>query len=104
MVEKLYECNQHKQKIEQVTKRLEPLMPLDISRYEKLSIEDGSFIDQMIFRFSKLQDTMGEKLFPTLLEIFGEVYQAQKRLLAIYSAFYQYCYEKLDFVRESEVL
>ncbi len=156
LVEKLYECNQHKQKIEQAAKRLESLMPLDILRYEKLSIEEGSFIDQMIFRFSKLQDTMGEKLFPTLLEIFGEevksksfidrlnrieelgivdknewmrlrrdrneiaheysfnkdevvlginsIYQAQNRLLAIYAAFYQYCCEKLDFVRESEVL
>ncbi len=72
LVEKLYECNQHKQKITIAAKQLETLMPLDINRYNKLNIDESSFVDQMIFRFSKLQDTMGEKLFPSLLEILGE--------------------------------
>ena len=29
-------------------------------------------IDSFIFRFSKMQDSMGEKLFPLILEILGE--------------------------------
>jgi hypothetical protein len=71
-VEKLYECNQHKQKLLISSKRLESLMPMSVDRYNALSAEESSFVDQMIFRFSKLQDTMGEKLFPALLEIMGE--------------------------------
>ena len=29
-------------------------------------------LDAFLFRFSKMQDTMGEKLFPLILEVFGE--------------------------------
>lgn len=35
--------------------------------YLKLNDIDQSFIDQLIFRFSKLQDTIGEKIFPSIL-------------------------------------
>ncbi|HKK80987.1 MAG TPA: hypothetical protein VJ909_01990, partial [Prolixibacteraceae bacterium] len=31
-----------------------------------------SFIDQFIFRFSKLQDLMGARLFPSILELLAE--------------------------------
>ncbi|CAK0743800.1 conserved hypothetical protein [Gammaproteobacteria bacterium] len=70
--ERLYECNRHKEKLLFSAKRLEALMPLTIARYEELSMEEESFIDQMVFRFSKLQDALGEKLFPSLLELMSE--------------------------------
>ncbi len=40
----------------------------DIDLYLHLNLELSNFIDQMIFRFSKLQDTMGDKLFSAILE------------------------------------
>jgi len=47
-------------------------MPLSIESYLSLNDVDLSFIDQLIFRFSKLQDTMGEKIFPFILVLSKE--------------------------------
>ncbi len=46
--------------------------PLDKEKYKQLQPEELSFMDQLIFRFSKLQDSMGGKLFPSILENLGE--------------------------------
>ncbi len=49
-----------------------------IKNWDELNIEIFSdpekveTIDAFLFRFSKMQDTMGEKLFPLILEILGE--------------------------------
>ena len=53
-------------------KRLEEIMPLTVERYNALDELSISVIDQMIFRFSKLQDTLGDKIFPSILELSGE--------------------------------
>ena len=42
-------------------------MPLSLESYQSLTDIERSFIDQLIFRLSKLQDTMGEKIFPFIL-------------------------------------
>ncbi len=65
--EKLYECNQHVQKITTAKQYLQNIMPLTLHSYQQLDDVQKSFIDQLIFRFSKLQDSMGEKLFPAVL-------------------------------------
>ncbi|MDA3799780.1 MAG: hypothetical protein PF692_11945 [Kiritimatiellae bacterium] len=70
--ERIFECNKHKEKILYALSRLKSKMPLTVQDYESISDEDESVIDQMIYRFSKLQDTMGDKLFPSLLTILGE--------------------------------
>ena len=72
-IEKLHECNKHKQRLLSAKKKLQILMPLTLEKYEALKDEEISFIDQLIFRFSKLQDTMGDKLFPSLLLLTGEI-------------------------------
>ena len=71
-IEKLYECNQHKKRLLDAKNILENIMPLDFEKYQNLEILQISVIDQMIFRFSKLQDSMGEKIFTSLLELSGE--------------------------------
>ena len=71
-IEKLHECNQHKNRLLSAKKHLQEYIPIDKSRYAQFNDIDMGFVDQMIFRFSKLQDTMGEKLFPSLLELMGE--------------------------------
>ena len=71
-IQKLFECNKHKEKLEVAATKLSLLMPLNPQKYRRLTVEDNSFIDQLVFRFSKLQDSLGEKVFPALLELLGE--------------------------------
>ena len=71
-IEKLHECNLHKQRLLGAKSHLRPIMPLDVDRYAAIDDVQMGFVDQMIFRFSKLQDTLGEKIFPALLALHGE--------------------------------
>jgi len=54
--------------------QLRDIYPLDQKSYKDLSDHDISIIDQMIYRFSKLQDTMGSRLFLQTLGILEEDY------------------------------
>lgn len=131
-------------------------LPLDRQKYTHFSLEQIGFIDQFLFRFAKLQDSMGEKLFGTMLFLLGEdfskkpfidmlnrleklelldrqewmnlrtirgnvahvysfnidelvnslndIFEVKDKLLYFFDYFYNYCYEKFYFVRDSEVL
>ncbi len=70
--EKFYECDRHEEKIRIAKKYLSSRMPLSLEEYRHLDDVGASFIDQLIFRFSKLQDTLGEKIFPAILQLSGE--------------------------------
>lgn len=70
--EKLFECHKHVEKITISKKHLSIIMPLSIESYLELNDIEMSFVDQLIFRFSKLQDTMGEKVFPGILSLSKE--------------------------------
>jgi hypothetical protein len=71
-MEKLHECNQHKKRLLGAKNRLNEFIPLDTEQYNNLEEIYISIIDQMIFRFLKLQDTIGDKIFPSILELSGE--------------------------------
>jgi hypothetical protein len=71
-IEKLHECKQHKKRLIGAKNRLKDFIPFDINSYNDLDDLEISTIDQMIFRFSKLQDTLGDKIFPFILELNGE--------------------------------
>jgi len=47
-------------------------MPLDEIKYLNLTDDEVEHIDQFLFRSSKLQDTIGEKLFKTILLFLDE--------------------------------
>lgn len=70
--EKLQECEKHIQKIKIAKKNLQNIIPLSLESYNMIDDIQASFIDQMIFRFTKLQDTIEEKIFPGTLELLGE--------------------------------
>lgn len=70
--EKLFECDRHVEKLQSAKEYLKDIMPLDVEKYMKLDKIPSSFIDQLNFRFSKLQDTTGESLFRFLLIISQE--------------------------------
>ncbi|MEA2029863.1 MAG: hypothetical protein U9N49_12945 [Campylobacterota bacterium] len=57
-------------RIDQILPQIERLMPLNVEVFE--DIEHIKTIDSFIYRFSKLQDRMGEKLFPAILEALEE--------------------------------
>lgn len=51
---------------------IENVLPLNVTSVNELKDGQISYIDQYIFRFAKIQDLMGEKLFPLILEALGE--------------------------------
>jgi hypothetical protein len=68
-------CAIHSQRMSFAWGKIKIHFPLNREHYLQLQPEDLSFFDQLIFRFSKLQDSMGGKLFPAVLENLGEEVQ-----------------------------
>ena len=66
------ECDKHVQRMNHAYTKMALFMPLDISRYNQLSEDEVEHVDQFLFRFAKLQDAMGEKLFILMLEFLEE--------------------------------
>jgi len=72
-LEKIFhECDKHILRITSATKKMSSSMPLDEIKYLNLTDDEVEHIDQFLFRFSKLQDTIGEKLFKTILLFLDE--------------------------------
>ena len=66
----LNECDKHLQRIEEAYDDIEEIIPLSVEKYKTLSKDEVQAIDQYLYRFSKLQDTMGQKLFRLILDIY----------------------------------
>jgi uncharacterized protein with HEPN domain len=65
-------CTIHNERMSFAWQKVKKHFPLDKDKYLSLQPEELSFLDQLIFRFSKLQDSMGGRLFPAILENLGE--------------------------------
>ena len=61
-------CDKHILRINEALEELSSILPLTTESYAQLSSEQIRCIDQFIFRFSKLQDAMGAKIFRYILE------------------------------------
>ena len=66
------ECELHQKRIEHALNKLKKFMPLTPQNYKTLDNEQVEALDQFLFRFAKLQDTIGQRLFPGVLEILEE--------------------------------
>ena len=62
----------HVDRINSAYNAVKEILPLNSERFTKLSTDKRAFIDQYIFRFAKLQDLIGQKLFRETLEALGE--------------------------------
>ena len=62
----LRECDAHRVRIASCMGHLAPLFPLDVARFSCLGDEAVAHVDQMLYRFGKMQDAMGRRLFPQL--------------------------------------
>lgn len=67
LLQALDECNEHIKRMLYAYHKMAKFMPLDATKYDHLTDEQVENIDQFIFRFSKLQDAMGERLFRRVL-------------------------------------
>ena len=67
-IERIFrECDIHILRIKDSAEQMDNFMPLDSNNYQQLSKLQVQIIDQFLFRFAKLQDCIGEKLFKVIL-------------------------------------
>ncbi|MDR0940085.1 MAG: toxin-antitoxin system antitoxin subunit [Mediterranea sp.] len=65
-------CDKHILRIHQAMERLGLPIPLSVDDYVYMNDEQIACVDQFIFRFSKLQDAMGAKIFRLILSYLGD--------------------------------
>jgi hypothetical protein len=63
----LHECDVHAGRIEYARSVCSTFFPLTAETYRALSDEQIAHIDQLIYRYTKLQDSLGAKLFPLIV-------------------------------------
>ena len=68
----LWICDRHALRLEWVMGEVKSLFPLDAKVFENLAPAEVAYMDQFGTRFSKLQDAVGAKLFPQVLDLVGE--------------------------------
>ena len=69
----LKEAKLHIQRLEDVLKRLENIHPLTQEKFQNLSSTELDSLDTLAFRFAKLQDLIGSKIFREYLSEVGFV-------------------------------
>jgi hypothetical protein len=69
-------CNTHKERIQMANAILNQKFPFTAEKIEHLDQLELGMCEMLINRFSKLQDMIGEKIFPNVLLLLGEdIYQ-----------------------------
>lgn len=63
----IVECDKHQYRINSAYSKIACKLPLTEQSYTHLTDEDIEHIDQFVFRFSKLQDAIGQRLFKSML-------------------------------------
>ena len=62
----------HAERLQWAMNKLSAMQPFTADKLQHLSAMDMAVLDQFIVRFSKLQDVMGAKLLPAVLELTHE--------------------------------
>lgn len=70
IVSAISECDSHLYRLDSCKQFLAEFMPLTVVTLKDASDENIAHIDQFIYRFTKLQDSMGTRLFPSLHRLF----------------------------------
>ena len=66
------ENESHKEKILNSVDKLKSKLPLSLEIFENLSEVEITFLDQILFRFTKMQDSIGGRLLPSLYRYLEE--------------------------------
>jgi len=72
LVETLSVCDIHFQRMMFAFNSIEMYFPLTEAAFSQISQLELALFDQLIYRFSKLQDSMGTRLFKQILEVLEE--------------------------------
>ncbi len=72
LTETLTICDLHYQRMMFAWDSIKKYFPLSENTYQQISPIELALFDQLIYRFSKLQDSMGARLFKQLLEVLEE--------------------------------
>ena len=91
------ECKKHALRMNSAFEKIHQDLPIKPDEVFKLSNDQVEHIDQFIFRFSKLQDSIGQKLFKAVLEELGEDV-SNKSFIDIFNRL-----EQLEIIRDYEV-
>lgn len=70
IVSAISECDIHLYRLKRSKKLLDEFMPLSVETLKNASDERIEHLDQFIYRFTKLQDSMGTRLLPSLYRFF----------------------------------
>lgn len=62
-------CQRHADRLQWSTQAVKKHLPFTVDSLERLPDIEVAILDQFTMRFSKLQDVMGAKLFPAVLEL-----------------------------------
>ena len=65
----LSENDSHADKIRKAVRNLLPQIPLTEERFRTLSDDDIMVVDQLIYRFTKMQDSLGTRFLPALFAL-----------------------------------
>ena len=65
-------CDIHAEHVSYAQDFLGDILPLNLENLRNLSKNQIAHLDQLIYRFTKLQDTIGRKIFPLMLGLLGE--------------------------------
>ncbi len=71
------ECALHVKRMNSAFNKIKPFTPLTGEKLSNLSEDEIEHIDQYLFRFSKLQDAMGQRLFKNVLLALGEIIEGK---------------------------
>lgn len=68
----IQKCRLHLQRLQYASNQIAELFPLTVDRYNSVSEATIGNIDQLVFRFTRLQDEIGNNTFRFLLEYLQE--------------------------------
>ncbi len=66
------ECDKHVQRINEAYGDLKNSLPITSQKYKNLTKDEVQALDQYLFRFAKLQDTMSDKIFKLVITIYEQ--------------------------------
>ena len=72
----LAQCEKHMMRIEEAFDDIQMILPLTAEKYNNLSKHEVQAIDQYLFRFAKLQDTLGQQVFSLLYKKYSATDEA----------------------------
>lgn len=88
------QCQRHLHHLRHALNAVQHALPMTASALQTLNDEAVQDWDQLILRFTKLQDTMGSRLFPAALDVLQESFEDRPMIDKLHRL------EKLGYVRD----